>query len=95
MTKLLVQVYSEKDCNLCTDAKSIIDKVNKEIPFLYDEVEISKCDDLSRRYKENVPTIFINGKKAFKFKVDENEFRKQVRKELIKEGLNRVWSKKA
>lgn len=94
MTKLLVQVYSEKNCGLCSDAKTIIGKVNKEIPFQYDEVEISSSDDLNRRYKSNVPTIFINGKKAFKFKVDEDEFRKQVRKELIKEGLSRVWNKK-
>lgn len=94
MTKLLVQVFAKKDCNLCEDAKTVIGKVNQEIPFQYNEVEITSSDDLSRRYDSNVPTIFINGKKAFKFKVNEDEFRKQVRKELIKEGLNRLWSKK-
>ena len=29
-----------------------------------------------------------------KFKVDEEEFRKKVRKELIKAGMNRLWNKK-
>ncbi len=91
---MLVQVYSKSNCGLCTEAKTIIGKVNQEIPFQYDEVEITSCDDLNRRYESNVPTIFINGKKAFKYKVNEEEFRKQVRKELIKEGLNRVWNKK-
>lgn len=97
MSDLLVEVYKSADCTSCTyaaragapicvtckDACATINKVNKDVPFNFKEVDIETNDDLFRRYKDDIPTIFINGKKAFKFKVDEDEFRKRVRKELI------------
>ncbi|MBI5343775.1 MAG: glutaredoxin family protein [Deltaproteobacteria bacterium] len=105
-TKLVVEIYARKDCTLCRvshskpacvlcgEARDIISRVNSEVPFLYREVDIGLNDDLGRRYRDEIPTVFINGKKAFKFKVDESEFRKKVRKEHIKDGIMRLWSKK-
>ncbi len=105
MTKLLVEVYAQNNCSLCSlanktncvlckEAREIIGKINEEIPFQFKEIDISSSEDLLRRYKEDIPTIFINGKKAFKFKVDEAEFRKKVRKEIIRVGLLKLWNKK-
>ncbi|TAN60174.1 glutaredoxin family protein [bacterium] len=105
MTKLLVEVYARKDCSLCTvavkkgcvlckEARDTISKVNEEIPFQFKEVDILVNDELHRIFKEDIPTVFINGKKAFKFKVDEVEFRKKVRREIIKAGIMRLWTKK-
>lgn len=93
MTKLLVECYGKKDCCLCKVAKDVISKVRADIPFQFKEVDIMASDELCRMYEENVPTIFINGKKAFKFKVDEDEFRKRVRKEFIRAGISRAWEK--
>ncbi len=103
MTKLLIEIYArnncelcglESGCALCPEAMDIIDRVSNDVPFEFKVVDIDASDDLHRRYKGDIPTVFINGKKAFKFKVDEAEFRKKVRKELIKAGLNRLWNKK-
>jgi len=103
MTSLLVEFYARGDCGackakrpctLCMEAKDIIDTVGKEVPFDLKEIDIESSDDLCRRYSEHIPTIFINGKKVFKYKVDEDEFRKKVRKELIKAGMTRLWNKK-
>jgi glutaredoxin len=90
MSAPVIEVYAKKGCGLCKKVKKTIDKVQNDIPFNFKEIEISKSPDLLRRYNEHVPTIFINGKKAFKFKLDETEFRKRVRKEIIKAGLSRV-----
>lgn len=110
MSKLLVEVYARTDCSpcenhkkpgvkksrceMCVDARKIIGRVNGDIPFVFREVDICTSDDLFRRYREDIPTVFINGQKAFKFKVDETEFRKRVKKELIKAGLKRLGAKK-
>lgn len=103
MTKLLVEFYARNDCKLCAfdddcvmckEARDIIDRVGTEVPFELKEIDIDSSDDLNRRFSADIPTIFINGKKVFKFKVDEAEFRKKVRKELIKAGLHRLWNKK-
>ncbi len=68
--------------------------MNEDIPFQFREIDISSSEELFRRYKEDIPTIFINGRKAFKFKVDEAEFRKRIRKEIIRAGLLKLWNKK-
>ena len=108
MRRPLVEVYAAKDCSrcsyakkadkagcaLCMEAREIISRVGEDIPFQFKNVDIEANEDLYRRFKEDIPTIFINGKKAFKFKVDESEFRKMVRKEFIKAGIMRLWNKK-
>lgn len=106
MTKLLVEVYARKDCKrccqfakssdcvLCQDVKDVVDRVMGEIPFQFKEIDVCSSEDLDRRYREDVPTIFINGKKAFKFKIDEAEFKRRLRKEMIKDGMQRLWEKK-
>ncbi len=104
MSQPLVEVYASKDCllccsnkfhcTLCHEARDIISKVNADIPFQFKEVDIQASEELARMYAEAIPTVFINGKKVFKFKVDEAEFRKKVRKEIIKAGIMKLWSKK-
>jgi len=84
-----VEIYSKKGCCLCKKARELIHRVNAEVPFSFKEVDISANEDLFRKYKEDTPTVFINGKKVFKFKVDEAEFRKKLRREMIKN-----WNKK-
>jgi len=81
-------------CVLCTEARDVLRKVRDEIPFVLNEVDISSNDDLKRRYSEDIPTVFINGKKSFKFKVDESEFRKKVKREIIKAGISRYRERK-
>jgi glutaredoxin len=85
-----VEIYSKKGCPFCKEAKKIISRVHSDLPFLFKEVDIGANADLSRRFVDHVPIIYINGKKAFKFKVDEIEFRKKVRKELIKAGISKI-----
>lgn len=93
MPKPMIEIYSKKGCDMCKDAKDLIGKVNRDLPFQYREVDINSNKDLKRRFSEDVPTVFINGKKAFKFRVNEDEFRKKVRKEIIKDGIIRVKNK--
>jgi len=81
-------------CSLCRSAREVVRKVRDEIPFLLNEVDISTNKDLKRRYTGNIPTIFINGKKSFKFRVDEAEFRKRVKREIIKAGISRYRERK-
>lgn len=94
MSELNIIFYSLKGCTLCKSARDVIGRVKADIPFVCTEIDISTCADLLRRFSDNVPTVFINGKKAFKFKVDEGEFRKRVRKEIIKAGISRAMNKK-
>ncbi len=81
-------------CVLCLEARDVVRRVRNEIPFVLNEVDITANSDLQRRYSENIPTVFINGKKSFKFRVDETEFRKKVKREIIKAGISRFRERK-
>ena len=78
-----------ESCSLCTRAREVVRRINSEIPFHLNEIDVSTNPDLRRRYEGNIPTVFINGKKSFKYRVDEREFRKKIKKEIIKAKLLR------
>lgn len=102
MTKPIVELYARKDCTLCElkgctmcmDAVDVIGRAAQEMSFACKEIDIDSSEDLARRFKGEIPTVFLNGKKIFKFKVEEAEFKKKVRKEIIKAGISRLRSSK-
>jgi glutaredoxin len=76
--EMLVEIYSKNDCCLCDEAKAIIEKVRKITPFDFKETDITKDENLFEKYKYEIPIIFLNGRKIFKYKVDEKEFIKKL-----------------
>ena len=92
--KTRVEAYVKEGCALCEEAIEIISNVHEDMPFLLKKIDITSSEDLFRRYHASVPTIFINGVKSFKFKVDGEEFRKKVRMEMIKAKVRRISSEK-
>ncbi|MFQ5603156.1 MAG: glutaredoxin family protein [bacterium] len=78
--KAKVEIFSKPDCHLCDEAKAVIKKVQGQWPFVLEEVDITKDKHLFEKYKEQIPVIFINGRKAFKFRVEENEFKKKLKR---------------
>ncbi len=76
--EIKVEIYSKSDCHLCDEAKSVLSKVQQEIPFDFFEVDITSNRELFTEYKEQIPVVFICGKKAFKFRVNEKELRKRL-----------------
>lgn len=73
-----VEIYSKSDCHLCDEAKSVLLKVHKEIPFDFCEVDITNDQELFAEYKEQIPVVFINDRKAFKYRVNEKELRRKL-----------------
>ena len=76
--KIKVEIYSKPECHLCDEAKSVLVKVQQEIPFDFFEVDITSDQELFTEYKEQIPVVFICGKKAFKFRVNEKELRRKL-----------------
>ncbi len=91
---VMVEIYSRNGCGLCKKARDVISRVNKDVLFSLKEVDISTNAELSRRFEGDIPTIFINGKKAFKFKLDEIEFRKRLKREVIRDAILKRCNKK-
>jgi glutaredoxin len=69
-----VILYTRAGCHLCEVAKEELRRLRLKAPFDLREVDIDADSDLRQRYNEEVPVIFIHGRKAFKYQIDAAEF---------------------
>lgn len=74
-----VVLYTRAGCHLCEEAKEQIRRAQAEAPFAFREVDIDLDPELREHYHEEVPVVFVGGKKAFKYRIDPREFRKRLR----------------
>ena len=74
----LVTLYTRAGCHLCEEAKQVLAAARRQMEFAYEERDIDADDELRRLYNEEVPVVAIDGRKAFKYRVDMNEFLKRL-----------------
>jgi glutaredoxin len=80
MKKAVVILYTRPGCHLCDEAKAVINEARTDAEFALEEVNIDEDPALSELYKYDIPVIFINGVKAFKHRVETQEFRRKLRR---------------
>lgn len=71
----IVELYSKDDCHLCDEAKVVIKRVQRQIPFILREVKLMPGDPYFEEYKELFPVVHINKVQVFKYRVSESIFR--------------------
>ena len=75
-----VDIYSRPGCHLCDEAKVVIERVQRRLGFAVRVIDVETDPEFERKFGEEIPVVFINGVKAFKYHVDEAEFQKKVQK---------------
>src|SRR5215467_6386085 len=73
-----VIVYSRKGCHLCEIVKEKLTKLERRGGFRWREVDVETDELLRRQFTDEVPVVFIDGRKAFKYRLDEHEFLKKL-----------------
>jgi glutaredoxin len=73
-----VIVYTRKGCHLCEIVKESLDKLHKRGGFTWREIDVDSDAEIRRLYNDEVPVVFINGRKAFKYRMDEQEFLRKL-----------------
>ncbi len=86
MTRNLT-LYSRKDCCLCEVMKHAIRQASEKIPVNLEEIDVDGSAELQAKYGDEVPVLFIDGKKAFKYRVTA----KELRKRLGRGALSKLW----
>ncbi len=74
-----VVVYSRKDCHLCDVVKNTLIQVQGEADFRWREVDIDDDTELQLKFNDEVPVVFIDGRKAFKYRMDVSDFLRVLR----------------
>ena len=80
MDKVRIDIYSRPGCHLCDDAKEVIERVQRRFPLSLRIINIQDDPSLEQAYGDQIPVVFINGNKAFKYRVDEAELEQKVKK---------------
>ena len=66
-----VRLYGAQDCSLCDRARTQLERLQTELAFELEEVDITGVAELEARYREWLPVVEIDGERAFVYYVDE------------------------
>ena len=73
-----VRVYSAAGCHLCEVAKALLEGEREAYGFDLVEVDITGDPELEAAYREQIPVVFVAGRKAFKYAVDPGELHRRL-----------------
>jgi len=69
-----VVLYSAGGCHLCERARAVLDAEG----VMYEEVDITGVPELEARYREWLPVVEIDGKRAFVYHVQPDGLRRKL-----------------
>ena len=73
-----IVVYSRKGCHLCEVVKESLARLSRRGGFTWHEVDVDADAEIRRQFNDEVPVVFIDGHKAFKYHMDEQEFLRRL-----------------
>ncbi|MBZ5564525.1 MAG: glutaredoxin family protein [Acidobacteriia bacterium] len=69
-----VVLYTKPGCCLCDVVKEQLTRLRATHPFGLREVNILDDPEAHEKLREEIPVVFMGGKKAFKYRLDEKQF---------------------
>jgi glutaredoxin len=74
-TEPRVVLLGRPGCHLCEAAREVIDRVTAELGVQWQEHSIDGDPELLRRYAEQIPVTFVDGRRHDFWRVDEARLR--------------------
>ncbi len=75
-------LYTRNDCELCREMENIIASEIPKFDARIRRIEIDGDADLEARFGIEVPVLFVNERKAFKYRCTPKELRKRLLREI-------------
>jgi glutaredoxin len=73
-----VVLYTRAGCGLCEVAKEVILAVRRDVDFVFREVDIDSDPELFDEHRYDIPVVEIDGRRAFKHRVDPQALKKKL-----------------
>ncbi|MFP5277741.1 MAG: glutaredoxin family protein [Acidobacteriota bacterium] len=73
-----VVVYSRPGCHLCDVVKETLAQAQGQADFEWREIDIDTDPELRLKYNDEIPVVFIDGRKAFKYHMDSRDFLRRL-----------------
>jgi glutaredoxin len=71
-----VTLYHAAGCHLCERAQATLVRLQAELGFPYAEVDIAGEPELEAAYREWLPVVEVDGRRAFVYHLDEAALRR-------------------
>jgi glutaredoxin len=75
---VLVTLYGAAGCHLCDVAREVLDRERGLLGFDLNVVDISGDPELEARYREQIPVVFVAGRRAFTYRVEPAELARAI-----------------
>jgi glutaredoxin len=73
-------LYTRKECCLCEEMKEILRQCATRHPLTITEIDVDRSAELQQKYGDEVPVLFINGRKAFKYRLTARELERRLKR---------------
>lgn len=74
-------LYTRNDCELCREMEDVIAAELPNFDARVQRIEIDGDPELEARFGVEVPVLFVNDRKAFKYRCNPRELRKRLSRE--------------
>ena len=74
-------LYTRNDCELCREMEEVIAGELPKFEARVQRIEIDGNPDLESKFGIEVPVLFVNDRKAFKYRCTPKELRKRLLRE--------------
>ena len=81
---IALTIYMRPGCHLCHEMRVIVERVVRDTRAAarIEEIDIANDPGLEARYGLEIPVLLVNGRKAAKYRIAEDD----LRRKLIAEG---------
>ena len=69
----MLTIYTRPGCHLCDEMKVVVQRVVRDADAAVEEIDISTDPALEAQYGLEIPVLLVDGKKAAKYRVTEDE----------------------
>jgi Glutaredoxin-like domain (DUF836) len=75
-------LYSRNDCELCREMEHMLEAELPKFDARITRIQIDGKPELEARFGAEVPVLFVNARKAFKYRCTPKELRKRLLREI-------------
>jgi len=80
-------LFSRASCELCHEMEILVEQEMARFEARLEKIDIDGNPELKQRFDVEVPVLFVNGRRAFKYRCTPRELRKRLSREVGRRWL--------
>jgi glutaredoxin len=73
-------IYTRRGCGLCVEMEDVVERLAREAGVAVETRDVDEDPELARLFSEEVPVLFVDGRKFAKYRVSERDLRRKLRR---------------